>query len=105
MRKLRPSELAFVKEMLKGVPDEERIASSLPDRLVDDMDDGGMGGLTFISSRENRSLGPVLAEKQFADQDGVAVLATLNIDDSGELYELDILKVDFSPLKSFPPSE
>ena len=105
MRKLSSSELSFIREMLKGTSDEERIASSLPDRLVQEMDDGGMGGLTFVSSKEDRSLGVALAEKEFADQDGVAVIATLNLDSDGELYELDIWKVDFSPLKSFPQSE
>jgi hypothetical protein len=105
MRKLLSSELAFIRHMLKGTRDEERIALSLPDRFVEEMDDGEMGGLTFTSSKDNRSLGEALAQKEFVDQDGVTVIATLNLDGDGELYELDMWKVDFSPLKSFPRSE
>ncbi|WP_244817687.1 hypothetical protein [Caballeronia sp. Lep1P3] len=102
MRKLLPVELAFIREMLKGKPDEGRLASSLVDRFVEEMDDGGMGGLRFTSSKDDRSLGTALAEKKFADQDGVTVVATLNLDGDGDLYELDVWKVDFSPLISFP---
>jgi hypothetical protein len=104
-RKLLRDEIALIRAMLKGKLDEERIASSLQDRLVEDMDDGGMGGLTFVSSKENRRLGAILAEREFADQDGITVIATLNLDSDGELYELDIWKVDFSPLQSLPQGE
>ncbi|WP_420885213.1 DUF6984 family protein, partial [Candidatus Symbiothrix dinenymphae] len=36
------------------------------------------------------------------DEDGVDVIASLNIDDTGDLYELDIWKTDFSPLIKLP---
>ena len=102
MRPLRPNEMAFIKAMLKGKPNADSIVSSLPDHLVEEMDDGGMGGLTFVSSGEDRSIGVALAETQFVDEDGVTVIATLNLDNHNELYELDIWKVDFSPLKRLP---
>lgn len=105
MRKLLSNELTFIAQMLTSIPDGGRIISSLPDRFVEEMDDGRMGGLKFVSSKEDRSLGVVLAEKEFVDQDGVPVIATLNLDSDGELYELDVWKVDFSPLKSFPFTE
>ncbi|WP_250454532.1 hypothetical protein [Caballeronia sp. ATUFL_M2_KS44] len=104
MRRLLASETSFIKAMLNGVADERRIVDSLQDSFVEEMDDGGMGGLTFVSSKLSRSLGASLAEREFIDQDGVAVIATLNLDSDGELYELDIWKVDFSPLKGGLPS-
>ncbi|MFC0400660.1 DUF6984 family protein [Paraburkholderia rhizosphaerae] len=104
MRQLRPNEIEFIKIMLKGTPDEKRFTDALKDCLVEEMDDGGMGGLTFVASGASRSLGVSLAEKEFVDQDGVTAIATLNLDADGDLYELDIWKVDFSPLKSFPTS-
>ena len=43
-----------------------------------------------------------IAEKEFLDSDGVPISVTLNIDDDGLLYELDIWKVDFSPIIKYP---
>lgn len=34
------------------------------------------------------------------DQDGVDVIATLSLDNYGDLFELDVWKVDFSPVVS-----
>jgi hypothetical protein len=73
----------------------------LNDALVHEMDDGDMGSLQFGESREGR-LGHMVAEAQFADEDGLPVFASLVLDQSGSLYELDLWKVDFSPLKRIP---
>lgn len=66
------------------------------------MNDGGMGSLLFVRSKPDRRLGEVVAEFQFKDEDNIPVLASLNLDEDGELFELDLFKADFSPLKRLP---
>jgi hypothetical protein len=65
------------------------------------MSDGGMGSLYFVSGDEepkNRKFGRRIGEMQFEDTDGIPILVSLNIDEDGNLYELDIWKADFSPV-------
>ena len=73
--------------------------------LVCPMDDGGMGSL-YLSSKEEtdegRMMGKQVSEFQFVDKDGVDVLASLNVDTLGNLYELEIWKTDFSKLIQLP---
>lgn len=64
------------------------------------MDDGGMGSIRFESKKPGRRLGSDLARETFVDEDGVEVIATLSLDNYGDLFELDIWKVDFSPVVS-----
>ncbi|MET4390470.1 hypothetical protein ABIB73_006252 [Bradyrhizobium sp. F1.4.3] len=66
--------------------------------LVEDMNDGGMGSLRFVGSAD-RSFGKCIGEAEFDDADGVLVSLALNVDQRGELFELDLWKVDFSPLQ------
>ncbi len=75
--------------------------------MVRRMNDGGMGSLRFEpKTDEQRVFGGVLAEAQFLDRDGVSVCAAINLDKAGNLYELDLWKVDNSALIDFPePSE
>jgi hypothetical protein len=81
---------------------------SLPDLTqiqVRDMDDAGMGSFYFLRKdkrRESRNGVRPIAERQFGDSDGVPISVALNIDGDGELFELDIWKVDFSPVLSYP---
>jgi len=67
---------------------------------VEEMDDGGMGSLTFAPP--GRTLGGAVAECEFEDADGVLVLVVLNVDPAGQLLELDMWKVDFAPLGRWP---
>ena len=71
--------------------------------LVQPMNDEGMGSLLLFPdgiTKETRLLGEQISEHQFTDEDGVAVIASLNVDSEGKLFELDIWKTDFSPLIS-----
>jgi hypothetical protein len=70
--------------------------------LVEDMNDGGMGSLRFVGSAD-RQLGKCIGEAEFDDADGVPVSVALNSDQCGELFELDLWKVDFSPLQRIAP--
>ncbi|WP_400192293.1 DUF6984 family protein [Hymenobacter sp. B81] len=88
--------------MLRGRDGTERFLAQLPTAEVVDLDDGGMGSFQFVSPKTERRFGRVLAETQYADADGVPVLASLYLDREGELYELDSWKVDYSPLRRIP---
>lgn len=69
--------------------------------LVRKMDDGDMGSLyLFLEGNitENRIFGEQISEYQFKDSDGIDVIASLNIDDKGELFELDIWKTNFEKI-------
>ncbi|WP_010514209.1 DUF6984 family protein [Leptospira licerasiae] len=69
---------------------------------VQEMDDGGMGSLVFLTNNKERKMDKCIANTSFYDEDGTEVSATLNIDQYGDLYELDLWKVDFSRLKKIP---
>ena len=100
-RPLRPNELALLAALLgESVSAAE---ARLGGRQVEDMADGGMGGIRFLpKSRARRLFGRRAAEAEYADADGVTVIISLNMDDQGDLYELDFWKADFSPLRSYP---
>ena len=68
---------------------------------VSEMDDGGMGSLQF-GDRGERQLSEYVANCSFKDVDGTLVVAGLNIDLDGALFELDIWKTDSSPLIRWP---
>lgn len=68
--------------------------------MVEDMLDGGMGSLRF-SSDEMRSLGAAVAEADYIDADGVPVSIVVYVDQNGRLFELDIWKANFLPLKCY----
>jgi hypothetical protein len=73
--------------------------------LVRTMDDGGMGSLYLFYEGEDikdRKFGKQVSEFQFKDADGVDVIASLNLDDIGVLFELDIWKTDFGKLLKLP---
>lgn len=69
------------------------------------MNDGGMGSLELVpqeGAASTRRFGKKVAEYQFTDADGVEVLVSLNLDEDGRPFELDIWKTDFSPLIHVP---
>jgi hypothetical protein len=81
----------------------EMAALSLPKTLdVQPMADGGMGSLAFAPIGTDRRFGSSPAECHFRDSDGVLVSAALYLDEQGAPYEVDVWKVDFSPLLRWP---
>ena len=73
----------------------------LDNALVVDLREGGMGSIRFVPvDGRRRSVG--IAEAQFTDADGVIVSLELSVDDQNRLFELDLWKVDFSKLCSYP---
>jgi|CXWL01.1.fsa_nt_gi hypothetical protein len=69
--------------------------------FVTPMNDGGMGSLRFASNRLERRAKQV-SHGRARDIDGVQLDLTINVDQDGDLFELDIWKVDFSPIQRFP---
>src|SRR5438552_1286103 len=96
-RPLREQESALIKKLLSGKPVEDKVLRELSRALVQDMPDGGMGSIQFCkTSSEKRIFGKEIGEGSFHDTDGVLVSVTLNLDQFGNLFELDMWKVDFS---------
>ena len=69
------------------------------------MQDGGMGSLRFETETVNPVRTRSLGEVQFDDEDGVPVLVELTVDQEGRLFELDVWKTDFSPVRQWPNRE
>jgi len=73
--------------------------------LVRSMDDGEMGSLYLFPKGimiEDRVMGEQVSDFQFTDSDGIEVIASLNLDENGDLFELDLWKTDFSKLIKLP---
>ncbi|QTR48983.1 DUF6984 family protein [Candidatus Thiothrix anitrata] len=73
--------------------------------MVTDMADGNMGSLRLYPDAtvvENSAFGKQASACQFADVDGIDVIASLNVDQFGGLYELDLWKTDYSTLLQLP---
>jgi hypothetical protein len=69
--------------------------------MVQPMSDGGMGSLTLFpngTDEKDRKFGKSISEHEFYDSDSVMVSVALYVDTNDQLYELDMWKVDFSPL-------
>ncbi len=100
-RHLKPDEIALIVAMLASKREEQALRKELTEALVEEMKDGGMGSLKFIGSAE-RKFGQQLAESEFQDVDGVALSISINVDQWGALFEMDVWKVDFTPLIRLP---
>lgn len=85
----------------------ERLAGLWPDGprdwveqvRVQPLDDAGMGSLRLALRDEagaSQVFGRRAAEYEFTDTDGVKVIASLNLDQHGAPFELDVWKVDFT---------
>ncbi|MEO8392106.1 MAG: hypothetical protein ABI700_03855 [Chloroflexota bacterium] len=103
VRPMSPSEKILLRKLLElkqGGGDNYAIDSL----QVQEMLDSGVGSLYFYSQRttEQRSFGKRIGEIEFMDVDEVKVIVSLNVDDQGDLYELDIWRVDFEPVKQWP---
>lgn len=102
-RLLRAGELVLVRKLLAGARFEDAPEQPLSALLVGDMSDGGIGSIRFYAPEtKNRLFGSTLAEGSFLDEDGTLVWVALNLDRSGNLFELDVWNVDFSPLLRYP---
>ena len=107
IRSLRDDETKLVANMLALVPNNERLLMQLVSCRVQEMNDGGMGSLKFLvheMGELKRHIGKCVCEAEFLDADGMQVSVALNLDQNGDLFELDVWKKDFSPLIRYPAS-
>jgi len=104
MRALKKEEQELISFMLKDNKEFEYfITHQLTHSKVEEMNDGNMGSLKFLSVKNIKSkMKEEIARIDLHDIDGIPLSITLNINTDNELYELDIFKGDFSPLKKFP---
>ena len=64
---------------------------------VENVEVVGFGGVVFLSST-TQVFGSDIATAMLADADGVPVRVTLCLDNHDQLCELELCKVDFSPI-------
>ena len=90
--------------MLKDKPNFEFfVKNDLINSIVEEMNDGGMRSLKFLSVKNVESImKDEIANIDLNDSDGMPLSITINTNKDDEIYELDIFKADFSPLKQFP---
>lgn len=106
-REPRPDERDLLQRLATAAPEVAGGIDWVPLVQVEPMSDGGMGSLRL---RVQGNLRPrsghlrVASEMQFADQDGVAVLASLYVDESNWPLEVDMWKVTNAPLIQMPAS-
>lgn len=106
LRNLEPAEKQMLTALLQSVRDGTQFCLSLEGIMASDMNDGGMGSLLLVPDQDigDRRFGRRLISGEFNDTDGVPVQLGVNLDQNGRLYELDIWKVDFSPISKWPDS-
>jgi hypothetical protein len=102
-RSLRSDEIEIITKLVRNTPFQEKILAAIGGTLVRDMPDGGMGSVKFRQKTAGEPIfGKQIAEGAFRDADGVPVSITLNLDKSGDLFELDVFKADGSPVVRYP---
>ena len=102
-RPLRASERALLERMLSASPATLPLLETIVGAIVQDMNDGGMGSLRFWQKDgENRRFGGMPVEAHFRDADGMLVIASVIVDQTGAVYELDLWTGDGSPLMRIP---
>jgi hypothetical protein len=99
-RRLRQEEFDLLHAILEG----SGVGASLStNSLVRDLTDGGMGSIEFLPECPGESRqAECIAEADYMDSDGIPVSLTVNVDQNQRLFELDIWKVDFGRLKTYP---
>jgi hypothetical protein len=101
LRKLIPAEDSLVRYLLAHVDRKDLIDKLSSNCYVQDLPDGGMGSFRF-EGEDKRTFGSELVGGKFVDSDGVDVLVSIYLDQSGNLFELDSWKANFSPRISDP---
>jgi hypothetical protein len=98
MRKLNSHELPLVSYLFAAAGRSD----DLGQLVVEPMDDGGMGSLAIYRDDPTLKFGQCVAQCEFLDADGVKVEATLNCDTADMPVEVDVWKVNFSPIAQWP---
>lgn len=99
-RPIKQEERDLIEYLLSMLPEGSNL-HQIPAEVTE-LNDGGMGSLQLS---RNGTLHRDLIQMQYCDSDGQPVLITLTENQASELFDLDIWKVDFSPLKVYPRPE
>lgn len=102
-RALTVAERRLLERFVTG-PFRATILEALDRYLVVPMCDDGMGSVKIVGP-ETREFGETIGECSCRDSDGTPVSIAINVDQDGHLFEIDIWKVDFTPLIAFPKVE
>lgn len=100
-----PDELRLIDFLIRGADGFAAPKEWSARMLVAGMNDRGMGSLRLFPEGAETGhvvFGRQVSACQFKDEDGVDVIASLNLDQRGNLYELDIWKTNFRPLIRIP---
>ena len=100
-RPLRPVERAVLEELVRRSQTPEVYLPLLDSIHVEEMSDGGMGSLYVVhqcKTAASRRFGSRISELKFQDADGTPVIVSLNVDRDGDLYEIDVWKVNYRPV-------
>jgi len=97
VRRIKPDEAALLRQLIReaALGQVHLGEDGVDDLQVRDMLDGGMGSLRIVHSDERQPhFGAEVAKLAFHDSDGVYVDVTLNLDQHGRLFEMDVFKAD-----------
>jgi hypothetical protein len=99
------AETELLRALIARPPDLGLAPGWIDGARVRSMDDGGMGSFRISAGTdesEERAFGAEVARLEFADEDGVLVSVTLNVDCEGLPFEVDVWNVDYSPFIRVP---
>ena len=99
-RALSANELELLKFMLSDKK-HDHLLNGIGSLRVNELVDGHMGSIRFISLLNERQAS-CLETAEFRDVEGSNINVTINADQTGALYEIDIWKYDFTPVIEFP---
>ena len=101
MRPIAEHERPLVEFMLSLA----NISCDIDSMQVSSMKDGDMGSLLFFPEDSRTRTATPSANATFSDADGMLVSVQLNVDQDGKPFELDLFKIDFSPLLKWPSKD
>ena len=103
-RKLNENEKLLLKGLIeRSEKSNHHLLNKLETIEVENFfDNDTRGFVIFDHDEEDRQTGKCIANVEYKDEDGVIVSIELNLDKSGNLYELDIWKVDDTLLIKWP---
>ena len=86
MRKLRREEYDLIIYLLRQTPDTRHLFDQLEESMVEEMDDGGMGSLTFVrNDKTEQRIGHMIGEVSLFDKDEVPVSFAVILDSDGSV--------------------
>ncbi len=105
MRTISEAEYNFLSAVFQAARIDLQAMGISRASLVETLDDGGMGSIRFVNCDEEdrlRRKGKSIVEGEFKDSDGMPVSFAVDLDKEERIFEIDIWRVDFEPLKHLP---